>query len=109
MKDNYSLFIEYSSMLCRKDGYADHHKVKTHNLAMTNLDVLCEEMKQNNVLYILQKLLTHGDDTVKLNAAAFCLKSELYCDDAIGVLKKIAKSSDDETLRFSAKMLLKGN
>lgn len=107
MKDFYSLFVEYCSMLCRKDDYTDKKKVKAHNTAVAKLESVFEEMKQNDALHVLSELLKHEDDTVKLNAAAYCLKSDLYCQTAIGVVKKIENSSEDDTLRLSAKMLLK--
>ena len=107
MKDFYSLFVEYCTMLCRKDDYADKKKVKAHNTAAAKLEGILGELKQNDALQVLSELLEHDDDTVKLNAAACCLKASLYCDEATNILKKIARSSDDKALQFSAKMLLK--
>ena len=59
--------------------------------------------KSEDVLYLL---LNHEDDRVKVNAASFCLQSEILINQAVLTLKKIIDVSDDSTICFSAKMLL---
>ena len=52
-------------------------------------------------------LLNHKDDRVKVNAASFCLKSKILVEKSTIALKKVIDNSDDSTMCFSAKMLLK--
>ena len=54
----------------------------------------------------LHALLNHEDDRVKVNAASFCLNSEVLVEQSILTLEKIIADSDDPTICFSAKMLL---
>ena len=54
----------------------------------------------------LHALLNHEDDRVKVNAASFCLNSEVLVEQSILTLEKIIAGSDDPTICFSAKMLL---
>ena len=51
-------------------------------------------------------MLNHEDDRVKVNAASFCLNSEVLVEQSILTLEKIIAGSDDPTICFSAKMLL---
>ena len=106
MKDYYHLFIELSLQQCTKNDYANQRKVKKHNAASKKLNKLQDEMKQNVREDILYRLLNHEDDRVKVNAASFCLQSEILFGQAVLTLKKIIEGSDDPTICFSAKMLL---
>mgnify|MGYP000305584576 CR=1 FL=1 len=57
----------------------------------------------------LHALLNHEDDRVKVNAASFCLNSEVLVEQSILTLEKIIAGSDDPTICFSAKMLLQNS
>ena len=106
MKDYYILFVELSLQQCTKNDYANKLKVKKHNAASKKLNKLQDEMKQNVSEDILYVLLNHEDDRVKVNAASFCLQSEILVEQSVLTLKKIIDVSDDSTICFSAKMLL---
>ncbi len=107
MTDYYHLFIELSLQQCTKNDYADKLKVKAHNMASKKLQQLQIEMKKFDCTEILRMLLSHDDCRVRINAASLCLQMHVLIDKAILTLKKIIDSSDDSTLCFSAKMLLK--
>ena len=107
MKDYYNLFVELSLQQCTKNDYANKLKVKKHNAASKKLNKLQEEMKQNVSEDILYVLLNHEDDRVKVNAAAFCLQSEILVDQSVRSLEKVINGSADSTICFSAKMVLK--
>ena len=70
------------------------------------LNELQEKMKQNVGEDTLYVLLNHEDDRVKINAASFCLQSQILAAQSVLTLKKIMNTSDDAAIRFSAKMLL---
>ena len=106
MKDYYNLFVELSLQQCAQSDYANKLKVKKHNVASKKLKKLQDEMKQNASEDILHALLNHEDDRVKVNAASFCLQSEILFDQAVLTLERIIAVSDDSTICFSAKMLL---
>ena len=106
MKDYYELFIQLSMQQCTKNDYANKQKVKEHNLASKKKKQLQEEMKNIGCVEILENLLCHEDDRVKINAAALCLEMRVFIEKASLVLKNIMESSSDTTLRFSARMIL---
>ena len=106
MKDYCNLFVELSLQGCTKNDYANKLKVKKHNAASQKLKKLQNEMKENVSEDILYVLLNHEDDRVKINAASFCLQSEILMDQAVLTLKNLIEVSDDSTICFSAKMLL---
>ena len=106
MKDYYDLFVELSLQQCTKSDYANKLKVQKHNAASKKLNKLQDEMMQNISNDTLCALLNHEDDRVKVNAASFCLKSEVLVEQSILTLKKIIADSNDSTICFSAKMLL---
>lgn len=54
-------------------------------------------------------LLNHEDDRVKVNAASFCLNSEVLVEQSILALEKIIADSDDPTICFSAKCYYKNS
>ena len=108
MKDYYSLFAELSLQQCTKEDYADKTKVMAGNAAHKKLKQLQDEMKQIDSTEVLLALLSHEDDRVKLNAASFCLQTDILVRQSVSVLKKIIKKSDDPTIAFSAKTVLQG-
>ncbi len=105
MKDHYELFIQLSMQQCAKDDYANKQKVEEHNLASKKRQ-LQDEMKNIGRVEILENLLCHEDDRVKINAAALCLEMRVFIEKASLVLKNIMESSSDTTLCFSARMIL---
>ena len=106
MKDYYNSFVDLSLQQCLKTDYVDKQKVKKHNAACYKLKKLKDEMEQHPSEDVLYALLNHEDDRVKVNAASFCLKSEVLVEQSILTLEKIIAGSDDPTICFSAKMLL---
>ena len=70
----YELFVDYSMQQCLKNDYADKSKVKKHNYALAQLQKLKKTMCQNESLDIIELLLLHEDDRVRLNAAKFALE-----------------------------------
>ena len=106
MKDYYNLFVELSLKQCTKNDYVNKLKVKKHNAAYKKLNKLQYEMMKNIGDDTLCALLNHEDDRVKVNAASFCLNSEVLVEQSILALEKIIADSDDPTICFSAKMLL---
>ena len=106
MKEYYNLFVELSLQQCTKNDYGNKLKVKKHNAAYKKLNKLQDEMMKNIGDDALHALLNHEDDRVKVNAASFCLNSEVLVEQSIHTLEKIIAGSDDPTICFSAKMLL---
>ena len=106
MKDYYDLFVALSLQQCTKNDYTDKNKLKKHNAASKKLKKLQLAMKENVSEDILRALLDHEDDRVKINAASFCLESKILSNQATLTLKNIVNISNDETICFSAKMLL---
>ena len=107
MKNYYNLFVELSLQQCTKSDYLDKAKVKVHNKASKKIKELQAKIKGTGNLEILNLLLSHEDDRVKINAASTCLQFNVYMNETIHVLNSIVANSDDETIRFSARMLLK--
>ena len=107
MKDYYNTFVDLSLQQCKKSDYADKLKVKKNNVAFKKLNSMQEEMKQNVSEEIWFALLNHKDDRVKVNAASFCLKFKILVEQAVLTLEKVKDCSDDSTISFSAKMVLK--
>ena len=100
------MFRCVSLQQCTENDYANKQKIKKHNAASKKLKRAQEEMKHNVGEDVLYMLLNHEDDRVKVNAAAFCLQSDLLIDQAVITLKKIIDMSDDSTICFAAKTLL---
>lgn len=107
MKDYYNLFVKLSQQQCKKNDYVNKFKVKKHNASLKKLNRLQDEMSQNINNDMLCMLLNHKDDRVKVNAVSFCLKSKILVEKSTIALKKVIDNSDDSTMCFSAKMLLK--
>ena len=107
MKDYYDLFVRLSLKQCLAEDYSKKGRVAAHNRATKKLLEIQEEMKEtDNLEDILNDLLNHGDDRVKINAAALCLEMRVFIEKASLVLKNIMESSSDTTLCFSARMIL---
>ncbi len=106
MVDYYREFIELSLQQCMHQDYADKSKVKKHNVASKRLQQLKAEMKTIDCIDMLDMLLSHEDDRVKINAAALCIEMSVLTERAASILKAIIEFSKDRTLQFSAKMLL---
>lgn len=107
MKDYYSLFVELSLQQCAKNDYKDKSKVNAHNIAFTKLERLKRKIREGQNEDILLKLLSHEDNRVKINAASLCLQMNVFLEQSVTVLKKIITDSDDSTICFAAKMILK--
>lgn len=107
MKDYYNSFVELSLQQCiTENDYSDGHKISSHNKASKKLLRLQNEIKKNNSIDVLEKLLSHTDDRVRINAALLCLQMNIFENQAITVLKTICSESDNQIISFSAKMIL---
>ena len=102
----FDLFVRLSLQQCNKNEYGETEKIEQHNLATKKLRCLQAVMKSKQLTDVLSRLLSHGDDRVRINAASFCIELCVFTSRAENVLKDIIKNNDDPTMRFSAKMLL---
>lgn len=107
MVDYYNQFIKLSLQQCLKCDYSDKAKVKLHNIASKKLHKLFADIKNNNRVDILDMLLSHNDDRVRINAANLSLQMSVLSERATDVLSDIILTTKDPTLCFSAKMILK--
>ncbi len=105
MDDSYDIFIQLCLQQCKKEDYRDKAKVKAHNASFQALRQMETELAKTDRAPMLEKLLLHEDDRVKLNAAAMCLRQKILTEKALAILSDLAKESEDETLRLSAKMV----
>lgn len=96
------LFLEYCAQLCRDQDYADRRSVERHNAAMKKLNALAEEIPAN----LLPLLLQNDDETVRLNAATFCLQKEVHAEEARQTLNDLAANAAP-SIRFEASTVLK--
>jgi len=99
----YGLYVENCLKLCLQDDYGDRKKLKAHNKAMDTLAKLETEITAHE----FQRLLTHEDERVRLNAAAACVRRKLCYDEALAALGEIEAHSPDGTLSLAAKMVLR--
>ena len=107
MKDYYNEFIKLSLQQCTKNDYTNKAKVKAHNVASKKLQQLQNEMKKIDCAGTLNMLLFHEDERVKVNAVSLCLQLGINTEKAVHVLENIIATSDDATICFSSKMILK--
>lgn len=107
MKDYYNLFVQLSLQQCTKNDYCDKQKVKAHNIASKNMQMLQDKMKQIDCIDLLNALLCHDDDRVKINAASLCVQMPILIETASLTLKNIIRTSNDSTISFAAKMIMK--
>ena len=105
-RDYYNEFVALSLQQCTGRDYADQRKIKVHNAASKKLESLQAKLKGDDSTEMLNLLLCHEDDRVKINAAAQCLRINALVDRAIFTLENLVVSSDDPTMRFTAKMIL---
>ncbi len=108
MKDYYDLFVTYSMSLCSQEEYSNKQRIREHNASMKKLLCLQAEMDKEieKHLDMLIRLLVHNNEKVRINAAEYCLKKNVYKKEAVDTLNNIAKFSLDMTLAFSAKTIL---
>lgn len=107
MKDYYSLFIDLSKQQCTASDYINKKRIKEHNEAAKQIKKLQFEIDSKEALNVLDILLEYDDERVKINAASICLEKGIFVEKASCVLKRIESCSEDHSLAFSAKMLLK--
>lgn len=106
MKDYYNSFVNLSLQQGSKNDYSDKAKLKMHNAASKQLQQLQNIMKESDCTEVLCKLLSHEDERVRINAASLCLQMGVLIEKTNCVLRNIMDSSDDATMRFSAKIIL---
>ena len=106
MKDYYNLFVQFSLQQCLQNDYADKQKVRVHNIASKKIQKLQKEMSQIDCLDIVNLLLCHNDDRVKINAASLCVQMRILVETASITLKNIISLSNDPTISLAAKMIL---
>ena len=105
-KDYYTLFVDLCLKRCLTDDYGDKSKVRQHNRAMNKLLKLQKEMEEIGCSEILDKLLLHDDDRVRLSAGAFGVDFASHREKSIIVINDVAKNSKDKMLSFDAYMVL---
>ena len=106
MKDYYNLFVNACLKLCLEDDYGDKSKVRANNRAFDKLHKLQKEMMEFDCSDILDKLLVHEDDRVRLSAGNFGIDFPSYREKSIVVVNDVAKNSKDRMLSFNAYMVL---
>lgn len=109
----YLMIVELSKIQLTQDDYGDKKKVKLSNRAFKTLQGVEKEMQKelrretrSECIDILDRLLDHEDDRVKINAGNFCLQEGILTEKAREVLKCVAVQSEDATLRLSAAMVM---
>lgn len=105
-KDYYNLFVDLCLKRCLTDDYEDKSKVRQHNRAMNKLLKLQTEMEEIGCSEILDKLLLHDDDRVRLSAGTFGVDFASHREKSIIVINDVAKNSKDKMLSFDAYMVL---
>ena len=105
-KDYYNLFVDLCLKRCFEDDYEYKSKVRAHNRAMDKLLKIQKEMKETDFSEILDKLLTHDDDRVKLSAGNFGADFPSHREKSIIALNDVARRSKDKMLSFDAYMVL---
>ena len=105
-KDYYNLFINLCLKTCLEDDYEHKSRVRANNRAMDKLLKLQKEMKEIDCSEILDKLLLHDDDRVRLYAGTFGVDFPSHREKSIIVINDVAKNSYDKMLSFDAYMVL---
>lgn len=105
-KDYYNLFIDLCLKRCLDDDYEDKSRVRANNRAMDKLLKLQKEMKETDCSKILDRLLLHDDDRVRLSAGTFGVDFPSHREKSIIVINDVAKNSKDKMLSFDAYMVL---
>ena len=70
---------------------------------------LSRDKTRGECIDILDRLLDHEDDRVKINAGNFCLQEGVLTGKAWAALKSVADLSEDKTLRLSAAMVMQNH
>lgn len=107
MKSDYDLFVDLCKRQNLKDDYANSFKGISHNLAMKKLKSLQKKIEKNKDFILLENLMHHDDDRVRLNAASFALELGVNLKLSRFILEDIKKNSKDVTVSFSAEQLIK--
>ena len=105
-KDYYTLFVDLCLKTCLEDDYGDKSKVRANNRAVNKLLKLQEEMKEIDFSEILDDLLLHNDDRVRIYAGTFGVDFPSHREKSIIVINDVAKNSKDKMLSFDAYMVL---
>ena len=110
MKNYYDLFIHYCMLTTSSiPELKDKKRLRVHNKAMTELYKLQEEMygEPEHCSKVVQDLLLHEDDKVKVKAGAYCLNNDVHRERAIDILSTIVKTSKDKWIAYNAADVLK--
>ena len=102
-------YIAQCMKLCRQPGDCRSNRdVRRHNKAMDTLREYAAEISRSPVLAkeAFSQLLAHESVSVRLSAAAACLKYGICVDPAVEVLRTI-EAGDDKMSAFTAEMTLK--
>ena len=105
-KDYYNLFVNLCLKTCLEDDYGDKSKVRANNRAVNKLLKLQEEMKEMDCSEILDNLLIHDDDRVRIYAGTFGVDYPSHREKSIIVINDVAKNFHDKMLSFDAYMVL---
>ena len=107
MKDYYSLFVGACTDLCHDSDYSDTDKVRMHNKSMKEINQISDAIMLDDLSDMFIRLMEHPDEMVRMNAAAKCLQFGLFTEKAKFVLLNIIDFSNDESIRFSCKNIIR--
>ena len=108
MKDYYQSFVGLCLQMYRWKEINDDEKFKKHNLAVQRLEKLKKEMSEVDCSEVMERLLAHDDDRVKMSAAYFCIKQGYHTDKARQIVTEIFNDkSKDPVVRIDAMILIK--
>ena len=109
MKDFYNDYIKYASQLCsNNDDYGDKLKVKAHNKAIKKLLSIEKEIIENNLTDVLNNLLQHEDERVKMNACDLCLVMNYNNEKAFKILKELSINSSEALMLLDRHLSING-
>ena len=100
MTANYYLMItELSKIQLTQDDYGDETKVKQSNRAAKTQNGIEKQMRKDlsrdktrgECIDILDRLLDHEDDRVKINAGNFCLQEGVLTGKALPICPRIKR------------------
>ena len=97
----YNDFVEACLNTCLKEDFGDKSKVKKNNAAMKKILKLREETSKITD-DIIDALLEHEEERVRINAAIMCTEIERCSDKAELVLKDIYINGKDGIVKLSA-------
>ena len=91
MKDYFNDFVKLATQLIfNNDYYGSKLKVNMHNRAMKKLLLLKKEIIDLNDIDLLDKLLQHEDERVKMHACDLCVTMDYNVENALQILQDLS-------------------